>query len=694
MTNSALTFLLFSIGPVQDFIAAARKTKDLFAGSLMLSYLSTKAIETILIEGNKNGRSVSMMFPDVSLNGGKLSTNYEDSSIPNRFLVDVTNYPFDKVHELAQSAKDKVLEEFNLILNYAKALLSASSDPVWDTFWKEQSKKFLECYWVVERSTDGDYGKRYKAIEQLSGKRKLLRNFEEFDYQLINANGKGQPGVKCTLISGLSAVHPASAKTDREVKEFWNNKAKKQPGEIRKSERLSAVAVGKRFFVEYLIAKGYVAKGRQRFPSTTTIAAGSFTKAIVEQYATDTDLQESIGEYARKVKSLVENLRFPHPIANLPLVEQKASGDTQLESFVGLDSDWLYEEIYKVEILDMEYGVTPDTTKLMEAKSARDRLFRSIKNVNTKGKSTKPVIPAVSKYYAILFFDGDNMGKWLSGGMENAISPEKHKELSANLRRFSTDIESVESGTDQPKNVYQIVEKEHLGKIVYSGGDDVVAFVVLEDCLDVALQIRQEFQKWMEAAGCKPPAKEPTGSLGMAIAHHQMNLQQVLQEARRAEHYAKEGLNRDAFAIALLKRSGEHSTTGSRWFLHSGEVSTIKVMDGFKQLVRERVISTRFVYDLENERIGLSVFEAPANHDETPILAEIRRLLYRHSKSDDQSKEAVAEFHEKSIIPLYRQLRKVNPLPMKQGTTEPYMPLEQLIDLLMVAQFIAQGGAR
>jgi CRISPR-associated protein Cmr2 len=690
--NEAHTFLLFSIGPVQDFIAAARKTKDLFAGSLMLSYLSTKVIETIIIEGNKDGHSVSMMFPDVSFNGGKLSTNYEDSSIPNRFLVDVTNYPFDKVDKLAQSARDTVVEEFGSILKDAKARFSVLNDSVWDTFWTEQSKKFLECYWVVEQSADGDYGKRYKAIEQLSGKRKLLRNFEEFDYQLTGSSGKGQPGVKCTLISGLSAIHPASAKTDREVKEFWNNKAKNKPGEIRKAERLSAVAVGKRFFVEYLIANCQVAEGRQRFPSTTTIAAGSFTKAIVEQYATDTDLQGSIGEYAEKVKLLVQNLGFPHPIANLPLVEQKASGSAHLQDFVGLDSDWLYEEIYEVEILDREYGVTPDSTKLKEAKSARDRLFASIKNVNTK--STKPVIPALPKYYAILFFDGDNMGKWLSGGMENTISPEKHKELSANLRRFSTDLESVKSETGQPKNVYQIVEKEHLGKIVYSGGDDVVAFVVLEDCLDVALQIRQEFQKWMKAAGCEPTAKEPTGSLGMAIAHHQMNLQQVLQEARGAEHYAKEGLNRDAFSIALLKRSGEHSTTGTHWFLHSDEISTIKVMDDFKQLIREKVISTKFLYDLEDERIGLSVFESPANHDETPILAEIRRLLNRHSKSDDQTKKLVAEFHEKSIIPLYRQLRNVSPLPTRQGTAEPYMPLEQLIDLLMVAQFIAQGGAR
>src|SRR5699024_8098873 len=34
------SLLLFTIGPVQEFIAAARKTKDLWAGSYMLSWLS------------------------------------------------------------------------------------------------------------------------------------------------------------------------------------------------------------------------------------------------------------------------------------------------------------------------------------------------------------------------------------------------------------------------------------------------------------------------------------------------------------------------------------------------------------------------------------------------------------------------------------------------------------------------------
>jgi len=43
-----LSFLLFSIGPIQSFIAAARKTQDLWMGSYLLSYLTWKAMEIIV----------------------------------------------------------------------------------------------------------------------------------------------------------------------------------------------------------------------------------------------------------------------------------------------------------------------------------------------------------------------------------------------------------------------------------------------------------------------------------------------------------------------------------------------------------------------------------------------------------------------------------------------------------------------
>lgn len=40
-------FLLFSLGPVQSFIATARKTQDLWAGSYLLSFLSWQAMKVV-----------------------------------------------------------------------------------------------------------------------------------------------------------------------------------------------------------------------------------------------------------------------------------------------------------------------------------------------------------------------------------------------------------------------------------------------------------------------------------------------------------------------------------------------------------------------------------------------------------------------------------------------------------------------
>src|SRR3990170_6428694 len=54
-------FLLFAIGPVQDFIVTARKTQDLWAGSYLLSYLSWSAMKVAADEFGPD----SLIFPDL-----------------------------------------------------------------------------------------------------------------------------------------------------------------------------------------------------------------------------------------------------------------------------------------------------------------------------------------------------------------------------------------------------------------------------------------------------------------------------------------------------------------------------------------------------------------------------------------------------------------------------------------------------
>ena len=69
--NNTQHLLLFTISPVQSFIAQARKTGDLYAGSLILSDLINFAIN----KANELNPSFELIFPNKDL-----------ASKPNRFF--------------------------------------------------------------------------------------------------------------------------------------------------------------------------------------------------------------------------------------------------------------------------------------------------------------------------------------------------------------------------------------------------------------------------------------------------------------------------------------------------------------------------------------------------------------------------------------------------------------------------------
>ena len=52
--------IYFSLGPVQGFVAQARRTRDLWSGSFLLSYLAGCAINEVLAKGGE------ITVPDVN----------------------------------------------------------------------------------------------------------------------------------------------------------------------------------------------------------------------------------------------------------------------------------------------------------------------------------------------------------------------------------------------------------------------------------------------------------------------------------------------------------------------------------------------------------------------------------------------------------------------------------------------------
>ena len=207
--------------------------------------------------------------------------------------------------------------------------------------------------------------------------------------------------------------------------------------------------------------------------------------------------------------------------------------------------------------------------------------------------------------------DGDKMGAWLSGEKDYAleyqktwhpqirqaiagkfqqadlqsyakaqrpVSPARHIAISSALNSFALRLAP------------HIVETVCKGKLIYAGGDDVLAMVSVDDLLPALLLLRLAYSGlatdgW-ERLGLEPLEKlqsknghvllrdrlyrvmggKATASAGAVIAHHSAPLGAVLRQLRDAEKQAKNRGGRDAFAIRVLKRSGGMVELTSRWF--------------------------------------------------------------------------------------------------------------------------------
>jgi len=467
----------------------------------------------------------------------------------------------------------------------------------------------------------------------------------------------------------FSAVHT----TGTDAREFWEEQAVKNKKYFRKGERLSSIAVTKRKFLNSLSKD-------DSFPSTSTIAVGGFIRSMIKQAMTDTDLKKSIGNYANKVQEMQKVLNDWGEIKNLPSLNKLAAEDDLLQSLLKVDGDRLFPESYNEKRIKKEYaieGEIPETVSV--TKKARKDLFDKIKEHNKKQSDRTKFIKSPSKYYAVFYFDGDKMGEILS----KAIDEDAHKNISRALRTFSKDtIPDIVEGV--------FSENPRLGKVIYSGGDDALCFCALDDLFDIIQDIRKTFAQAMQSVR----VENPTGSIGVAIAHHQMNLQQVLEAARKAEHYAKEKVGRDAVGFALLKNSGEHSIIGAKWF--PNEKSSIDVLKLFSKKIEDKIISTSFIYDLEDERIGLENNSTTSNL----IESEIKRLLKRRTnykavkdqrESRTEGQRETEDDWQKELVTFYSSLKTSR---INEENELDVSVLKQFIDLLEVSQFTARGGSK
>lgn len=267
--------LMFTLGPVQSLIAQARKTRDLWIGSLLLAKLMEAAMDGI--------EEKSFVFP-ASPTVGSIP------DIPNKYIA--------LFHELAQAqaavqrSQQQIAQHWQRICFAVwQETLSRVGDQATLDIWQRQTgmsmapstdladlSALFEIYWViVDRQEDqqyADYGNWFEATESRLAARKRLRDFK----------AREEPGEK-SAISGEREVLRRKEADPRGVRRFWQDVAGRysQVGLDKEGkERLDAIDVVKRFAMK---AEAIIIEGKAfqtPFPSTSSIATASFVERFLE----------------------------------------------------------------------------------------------------------------------------------------------------------------------------------------------------------------------------------------------------------------------------------------------------------------------------------------------------------------------------------------------------------------------------
>jgi CRISPR-associated protein Cmr2 len=192
--------LLVSLGPVQDFIAQARRSRDLWFGSHLLSELSRATAAQLAGDG------AQLIFPALDKGNPELAScdaptrggEAPPISIANKILAEVPDGIDPR--SCAEAARAAARERWRGI---ARDVFSGRGKPVIaagiDDVWNEQVQDTLEFY-AVWAPLAGDYRAARQAVEQALAGRKNLREFRPWRHDRAGAPKSSLDGARVSVL--------------------------------------------------------------------------------------------------------------------------------------------------------------------------------------------------------------------------------------------------------------------------------------------------------------------------------------------------------------------------------------------------------------------------------------------------------------------------------------------------------------
>ena len=559
----------FTIGPVQGFVAQARRTRDFWAGSFLLSWLAGVAMSAVK---KQNGEIQFPVPPENYLDWIQGQHQGEkpprQGAIPNRFKSTCAKVPADFKPELVVSAiQDAWIALADHVWKGDK--LEKFATPSTRAIWDRQHANFWEVSWAITENE-----KETSLLDQ----RKNWRN---------HGFTQHEPGVKCMVMDGWQELS-GQARPGSELKAFWRalreGGASGMASDLGPGEQLCALAYVKRRFTRHFASfettlpnselklKGW--KLSHGMPSVSYMAAVHWLEKLVKS-GSDSEVEKLLG-FARDVAH--ERVEWDTEIQCLRQAadERQWHANNPKRQLLALDGQLFFRHVQEQP---KAYGYDAERTKR----------FATELGDFCKGHEL-PSAP--SPYYAILLMDGDSLGVHMS-------DLNKQKSISAALNAFTG-------------GVPDIVEK-HNGCLIYAGGDDVLAILPLEDALGCAAAVRAHYLNSFEVQEPKIPS---TISAAVAFAHVKTPLGMVLADLHPLlDDVAKDGSGRDSVAVRVWKTSGQVLQWAQPWkiALKDGELEVEKLArlfakDGSTGSDLDGRFSNKFFFKIEER---LAVLAAP-----------------------------------------------------------------------------------
>jgi CRISPR-associated protein Cmr2 len=475
-------------------------------------------------------------------------------------------------------------------------------------------KGIIEHPYYIPANVGSAYPLILELTEKLLGSRKSIRDFIQSE----------QKDTKCYLCGEFEILD--------KNQNFWENI---KHSIVKENEKLCGVCLTKRVFPK-IIKKELNLSEEIRFPSTSEMATIQTKRIINNKKASKfKDIFESIMKNKSNSTSISHFISVPALKGNL---------------LYNIDGQFLMEETYRENYLKREYGI-----ELLEEK---------IKEIKDFLKELKENDINPSRYYAILQMDGDNMGKWLKGEFnpkikdtihqkvkdallahsvaysvayskkeekiklqkilcsKHPVSPSIHQAFSRRLSNFSLNI------------VRKIVEEKHYGKLVYSGGDDVLALLPVDEVLTCAYNLQNKFK---EILGSKASM-----SAGIVFVHHKYPLYLALQKVNQAEKLAKKKYNKNSFCLIFLTHSDSERETGGNWNLIND------INDLICKFKNEEISS---IFPFQFSEIVLKLYDNQSKNQtnlKEILKLELKRLFFRKETAKN-----LEDYFNDKIIPLF-----------------------------------------